>query len=82
VRRSEIVGEIRAGVRDMNELKATLRCGMGACGGKTCRDLILRIYREEGVDLSEVTPYTDRPLVAEVPLGCFAESIEGPQAEE
>jgi len=72
VRRSEIVAEIRRGVRDMNQLKSVLRVGMGGCGGKTCRDLILRIYREEGVDPSEVTPFTNRPLVAEVPLGAFA----------
>ncbi len=29
VRRSEIVAEIREGVRDLNQLKATIRCGMG-----------------------------------------------------
>ena len=44
---------------------------MGGCGGKTCTDLILRIYREEGVSLDEVTLPTIRPLVAEVHLGDF-----------
>ncbi len=71
VRKSEIVREIRAGVRDMNQLKAAVRAGLGGCGGKTCTDLILRIFREEGVPLSEVTPPTHRPLVAEVHLGDF-----------
>ena len=27
---------VRAGVRDLNQLKAMLKCGLGACGGKTC----------------------------------------------
>jgi NAD(P)H-nitrite reductase large subunit len=68
----EVRAEIRAGVRDMNILKATIRTGMGACGGKTCTELILRLYREMGIDLSEVTLPTNRPFVAEVPLGVFA----------
>ncbi len=68
----EVRAEIRKGVRDMNVLKATIRTGMGACGGKTCTDLILRLYREEGVDLSEVTLPTSRPFVEEVPLSVFA----------
>lgn len=71
IRKSEIVREIRAGVRDINQLKAVVRAGLGACGGKTCTDLILRLYREEGVPLSEITKPTHRPLVAEVHLGDF-----------
>jgi hypothetical protein len=46
--KSEIVREIRAGVRDMNQLKALVRAGLGGCNGKTCTEMILRIYREEG----------------------------------
>ncbi len=68
----EVRREIRDGVRDMNILKATIRTGMGACGGKTCTDLILRLYREAGVPLEEVTLPTNRPFTAEVPLGVFA----------
>jgi NADPH-dependent 2,4-dienoyl-CoA reductase/sulfur reductase-like enzyme/Pyruvate/2-oxoacid:ferredoxin oxidoreductase delta subunit len=68
----EVRAEIRAGVRDMNILKATIRTGMGACGGKTCTELILRLYRELGVDTAEVTLPTNRPFTAEVPLGVFA----------
>ncbi|MBN2185571.1 MAG: FAD-dependent oxidoreductase [Candidatus Krumholzibacteriota bacterium] len=68
----EIRSEIRAGVRDMNILKATIRTGMGACAGKTCTDLILNLYRSEGVDISDVTLPTDRPFVSEVPLSAFA----------
>lgn len=71
VHKSEIVREIRAGVRDMNQLKAAVRAGLGGCNGKTCTDLILRIFQEEGVALSEVTMPTHRPLVAEVHLNSF-----------
>jgi ferredoxin len=71
VRKSAIVEEIRAGVRDVNQLKALARVSMGGCGGKTCTDLVKRICREEGVDLDEITPGTIRPLVAETPLGAF-----------
>ena len=63
---------IHAGARDMNQLKAATRCGMGACGGKTCPSLIKRIFREEGVNFSAITDLTQRPIFMEVPLGAFA----------
>jgi sarcosine oxidase, subunit alpha len=63
---------IRSGIRDMNHLKAVTRCGMGACGGKTCPKLIKRIFREEGIPADQVADLTRRPLFMEVPLGAFA----------
>jgi len=63
---------IRRGYRDLNEIKAVTRAGMGACGAKTCTNLILRLFREEGVPLAEVTPNVPRPLFVEAPLGVFA----------
>ncbi len=81
------VGEIRAlirsGVRDMNHIKAVTRAGMGACGGKTCSNLIKRLFQEEGVPLREVTENVQRPLFVEVPLGAFAGVVvgEGPAEE-
>lgn len=68
----EIRALIRKGYRDMNEIKAVTRAQMGACGSKTCTNLILRLFREEGVPLSEVTRNMPRPLFVEVPLGVFA----------
>ncbi len=68
----EIRAAIREGVRDMNQLKALNRAGMGACGSKTCRPMIRRIFQEEGIDLGEVTDRVDRPLFVEVPLGILA----------
>lgn len=73
----EIRSLIRGGLRDLNELKALTRAGMGACGGKTCPTLIKRLFREEGVPLAEVTDLTQRPLVMEVTLGAFAGVITG-----
>ena len=72
VKASEIRKLIRQGVRDLNEIKAVTRAGMGACGGKTCRNLILRLFREEGVPPEEITDFVSRPLFLEVPLGLFA----------
>jgi sarcosine oxidase subunit alpha len=82
VSRSEIVAAIRAGVRDMNQLKAVARSGMGGCGGKTCTDQIIRIYRQEGVDPEEVTLPSVRPLVAEVHLGDFVKKEDGQDEKE
>ncbi len=78
----EIKKEILNGVRDMNILKAILRTGMGSCGGKTCTDLILRLYHECGVDLSQVTLPAGRPFVAEVPLSTFAGLEAGERNDE
>jgi len=68
----EIRALIRAGHRDMNEIKALTRAGMGACGGKTCRTLILRLFRECGVLENEIIDAVPRPLFIEVPLGTLA----------
>jgi sarcosine oxidase, subunit alpha len=79
----ELRALIRSGVRDMNHLKAATRAGMGACGGKTCPNLVKRLFREEGVPLDQVTELTRRPLIMEVPLGAFAGVVtgEGPTIE-
>lgn len=72
----EIRDLIRQGYRDVNEIKAITRAGMGACGSKTCTSLILRLFRDEGIPSSEVTVATRRPMFVEVPLGIFADSHE------
>ncbi len=74
----EVRTAIRSGVRDLNQLKALTRAGMGACGSKTCRPMIWRMFKEEGVDLGTVTDRVDRPLFVEVPIGAFAGAQEGP----
>jgi sarcosine oxidase, subunit alpha len=74
----EIKAAIRAGSRDINEIKALTRAGMGACGSKTCGSLVLRAFKELGVPLSEVTGHVIRPLFMEVPLGMFA-GVDDPE---
>ncbi len=68
----EIRQVIRDGCRDLNEMKILTRAGMGACGGKTCQALIMRLFRECGVELDDVTGGVPRPLFVEVPLGILA----------
>ena len=49
VTKNEIVEYIKkTGTKDFNAIKAGLRVGMGACGGKTCIDLIMRILENLG----------------------------------
>jgi sarcosine oxidase subunit alpha len=68
----EIRTLIKQGMRDINEIKAVTRAGMGACGSKTCNALIYRLFRDEGVQVSEVTDQTKRPIFIEVSAGIFA----------
>ncbi|HTT35435.1 MAG TPA: (2Fe-2S)-binding protein, partial [Thermoplasmata archaeon] len=60
-----------SGSRDVNAVKAALRCGMGPCGGKTCGELVLRVFRELGIDPRDVTPPVHRPFSQEVPMRAF-----------
>ena len=68
----EIRKFIRAGVRDINEIKAVTRTSMGSCGAKTCTPLLHRLFREEGVPESEIVDQPKRPLFIEIPMGVFA----------
>ncbi len=68
----EIRTLIRKGYRDVNEIKAVTRAGMGSCGSKTCSALIRRLFRDEGIPDPEVVDGTKRPLFMEVPLAVFA----------
>ena len=63
---------IRAGVRDINQIKALLRVSMGACGGKTCLNMVKRMYQQEGIPLTEVTEPPIRPVFVEMPISLLA----------
>jgi len=65
------------GTRDLNAVKAALRSGMGPCGGKTCGELILRVFRELGVDVRTVTTPVHRPFTQEVPITAFLTVDDG-----
>ncbi len=78
VTKKEIVDYIKkTGVKDINAVKAALRVGMGPCGGKTCTELVMRIFRELGIDLKDVEPPVDRPFTQEVPLKAFLREGDG-----
>jgi NADPH-dependent 2,4-dienoyl-CoA reductase/sulfur reductase-like enzyme/Pyruvate/2-oxoacid:ferredoxin oxidoreductase delta subunit len=78
VTKEAIVDYIRAtGTRDVNAVKAALRSGMGPCGGKTCGELILRVFRELGVEARAVTPPVHRPFTQEVPITAFLAVDDG-----
>jgi len=71
VTKEEILKLIREGYSDLNEIKALTRAGMGACGGKTCENLILQLLKQEKPE-DIAGPPTSRPLFCEVPLSVFA----------
>ena len=77
----EIRKWIRKGVRDLNQIKAITRAGMGACGSKTCGDLILQLFKDEGVPAEDITLHTIRPLFIEAPLGAFSNVSYGGRRE-
>jgi len=77
----EIRKWIRKGVRDLNQIKAITRAGMGACGSKTCGDLILQLFKDEGVPAEDITLHTIRPLFIEAPLGAFSDVSYGGSRE-
>ena len=70
------VGQIKEFVRenevtDLNQLKL-LRTAMGACGGKTCLDLLPRGLMEAGVKKEEIRPATYRPVTGEKTMKALA----------
>ena len=71
----EIRKSVREGFTDMNAIKFPTRAMMGACGAKTCANLIKRLLKEEGIPESEIVENVHRPLFMEVPLGVFCKAV-------
>lgn len=58
----QIVAAIERGCRTVEEVKRMLRCGMGACQGRTCVRLISQIMAAQtGVALGQIAQPTFRP---------------------
>jgi len=72
----EIRDQVRKGIRDINQLKAATKATMGSCGGKTCLNLIRKIFREEGVPPEEVTDPVQRPVFVEVPIEVLVKNTQ------
>ncbi len=81
VKAGEIRTLIREGVRDINQIKAVTKASMGACGGKTCLNMIKRMFQAEGIPLSEVTETPIRPVFIEMPVGVLANLTGGGERE-
>jgi len=70
------------GCLTLDELKRMSRCGMGPCGGRTCRPLVTReVARRRGVPVEEVELPRFRPPTRPVLLGSLAR-LEGEGGED
>ncbi len=71
----EIERVIDEGYTNLEEIKRSLRCGMGPCQGRTCLILIARIVSSKtGRPISQMKFPTVRPPIRPVPLAIFATS--------
>jgi len=69
----EVEEAIERGYRDLETLKRYLRIGMGACQGRTCIPMLLRILaRKLGKSVEELLPPTSRPPLSPVNIGLIA----------
>jgi NAD(P)H-nitrite reductase large subunit len=76
VTRKMVVDYIQStGTRDFNAVKAGLRCGMGPCNGKTCGEMIMRVFRDLKITPKDVEPGTMRPFTQEVPMSAFIRGV-------
>jgi len=69
----EIEKVIDEGYTTLEEIKRILRCGTGACQGRTCTRLILSIIsRKTGKPVNEIELPRVRPPIRPVPVALFA----------
>jgi len=69
----QIVRAIEDGCTTVEEIKRMLRCGMGACQGRTCVRLISQIIAERtGRSMHEIMPPTSRPPSMPIELAILA----------
>jgi thioredoxin reductase/bacterioferritin-associated ferredoxin len=64
---------IRDDARDMNLIRGTLRCGMGACQGRSCAATLARLLMEADPNgTAPPAPFRARPPARPLPLGALA----------
>lgn len=68
VTREEIDAAVRDGARDVNQLKAWTRCGMGPCQGRTCGDVVGALVAQQLGDREKAGLWTVRVPLRPVPL--------------
>ena len=68
----EIEEVIERGFKELDEIKRLLRCGMGACQGRTCTRLIAQLISQKtGKPISDMHFPRIRPPVRPVQLALF-----------
>jgi NAD(P)H-nitrite reductase large subunit len=68
----EIEEVIARGFRELDEIKRLLRCGMGACQGRTCTRLIAQLISQKtGKPIGDMQFPRIRPPVRPVQLALF-----------
>jgi NAD(P)H-nitrite reductase large subunit len=68
VYRLEIDEAIESGARDMNQLKAWTRCGMGPCQGRTCSEAIEAILASKVGSRELAGQWTGRTPLRPIPI--------------
>jgi len=68
VTRAEIDAAAREGARDMNQLKAWTRCGMGPCQGRTCGDVAGALLAQHVGPREDVGYFTGRAPLRPISL--------------
>ena len=64
---------IRAGLRDINQIRGLTRCGMGACQGRSCTVTLARLIAEDGGRVpQDPLPFRARPPLRPLSLGALA----------
>jgi NADPH-dependent 2,4-dienoyl-CoA reductase/sulfur reductase-like enzyme len=78
VKRVEIDAACDAGARDVNQLKAWTRCGMGHCQGRICGDVAgeLLVRRMPGASRESVGVFTARSPLRPVTIGALTGDFE------
>jgi sarcosine oxidase subunit beta len=72
VTHKDVVEALRNGYTDLEEVKRYTGFGTGPCQGKECLALIAATMIEQGLDPSQVQPFTSRPPLVPTELKHFA----------
>jgi thioredoxin reductase len=79
VTRGELDAAVREGAREVNQVKAWTRCGMGPCQGRICGDIVGALVAGRGDGRDDVgfftgrTPFRPLPLSQLAPLTDYAD---------
>ena len=69
VTRAEIEAAFDEGARQIGQLKAWTRCGMGPCQGRFCGPTIEALAAQRGIAAEAFGPMVARPPLRPMPIG-------------